>query len=347
MCEKITPPGSKIKKLILTLNDKKKYIVHHSILKQALKEGLVLKKVHRVLQFDQSPWLASYISLNTEMRKKATDDFQKDFFKLMNNAVFGKTMENVRNRMKMSLVCSPAAFQKLINKPTFKGVTQYNENLYAVHLHKAVLTFDKPIYVGFTVLEISKTLMYNFHYNVMKKYYGCDIELLYMDTDSLMYLIKTDDFYHDMLTKPGFLEKLDTSNFPPSHPCYRTERKKVPGTFTDETGGEIISEQVALKPKSYGYIQVGHEHIKAKGVAYHVIKNHMTFEDHMDCLFQGINGKDPAAFNPYRTMNSFRSYKYNIKTISTLKLALNRQDDKRVVLPDRIHTLPYGHYKLM
>ncbi|XP_050437828.1 uncharacterized protein LOC126844028 isoform X2 [Adelges cooleyi] len=346
MCERLTPAGSRIKKLVATLQNKQRYIVHHSILKQALEAGLILKKVHRILSFDQSPWLGSYISLNTEMRKKAINDFQKDFFKLMNNAVFGKTMENVRNRMKMSLVCSPESCQRLINKPTFKGVTQYSENLYAVHLNKDVLTFDKPVYVGFSVLEISKTLMYDFHYNVMKEYYGCDIELLYMDTDSLMYLIKTKDFYADVLSKPGFLEKLDTSNFPPSHPCYRTERKKVPGTFTDETGGDIIWEQIALRAKSYGYILMGAEHIKAKGVAYHVIKNHMTFEDHKDCLFQGINGKDPNSFNPYRTMNSFRSYKHDIKSISTVKLALNRNDDKRVVLADRIHTLPYGHYKL-
>lgn len=171
-------------------------------------------------------------------------------------------MENVRNRITLELVSSEIKYTKLVNKTNFKCSTIYNENLCAIHLNSETHNFNKPIFVGLAVLEISKVLMYDFHYETMKKHYGVKFELLYMDTgkinicyyiktvlliifvnlmiDSLIYIIQTHDFYDDVLSKQGLLEQLDTSNFPPDHPCYRTERKKVPGTFTDETGGQSI-----------------------------------------------------------------------------------------------------------
>ncbi|XP_029348118.1 uncharacterized protein LOC115034800 [Acyrthosiphon pisum] len=180
--ERMVPPGSKIKKLIANLQHKKKYVVHYMALKQALKAGLILEKVHRVLQFNQSPWLQKYIELNTKMRKNALNDFERDFFKLMNNAVFGKTMENVRSRLKMKLVSDEKTCSKLINRNTFKDITIYNENLGLIHLDVDELKFDKPIYVGFAILDISKTLIYDFHYNSMVKSYGSNIQLMYTDT---------------------------------------------------------------------------------------------------------------------------------------------------------------------
>ncbi|XP_050528860.1 uncharacterized protein LOC126898643 isoform X2 [Daktulosphaira vitifoliae] len=253
--DKKIPTGSKFPKLLATLENKKKYIVHYKSLKQALQAGLVLEKVHRNIEFNQSPWLASYISLNTRMRAMAKNTFEKDFYKLMNNSVFGKTMENVRLRLKMELTSSEARYRKLVNLPNHKGTTIYGDNLCAVHLHKDDLVFDKPMYIGFAVLDISKTLMYDFHYGTMKALYGENIELLYMDTDSLIYLVKTKNFYENMEHNRGFLEKLDTSNYLVNHPCYRIERCKIPGTFTDETGGEFISAHVALRSKAYGFIQ--------------------------------------------------------------------------------------------
>ncbi|XP_050527948.1 uncharacterized protein LOC126898042 [Daktulosphaira vitifoliae] len=233
----------------------------------------------------------------------------------MNNSVFGKTMENVRLRLKMELTSSEARYRKLVNLPNHKGTTIYGDNLCAVHLHKDDLVFDKPMYIGFAVLDISKTLMYDFHYGTMKALYGENIELLYMDTDSLIYLVKTKNFYEDMEHNRGFLEKLDTSNYPVNHPCYRTERCKIPGTFTDETGGEIISAHVALRSKAYGFIQNTKEIIKAKGVAHHAVKNHIIFENYKQCLFQGIIDL-PEDYTPYREMRSFRSYKHQIKVFS-------------------------------
>lgn len=337
------PNGSNVQKLMATLESKKNYIIHYRNLQQAITNGLIIEKVHRVLEFHQSDWLAKYITLNTEMRKKAANNFEKDFFKLLNNAVFGKTMESMRKRIKMELVSCPKRLQKLINKPIFKHATKYHENLSAISLENQVIHFCKPIYIGFAVLDVSKSLMYDYHYNTMKRHFGDNLRLMYTDTDSLVYNIITDDFYNDLLNKPGLIECMDTSNLPHKHPCYTNARKKIPGLFSDETDGRIMTEFIALRAKSYAYILDNKEKIKAKGIRGHVVKNHMSFNDHMNCLF--ADDKEDS-FNPYRENVSIRSFNHEIQTIKSNKLSFNRQDDKRVVQIDRIHTLAHGHYKI-
>ncbi|GBN36509.1 hypothetical protein AVEN_10571-1 [Araneus ventricosus] len=204
------PDASKQRKLLTTLYDKEHYVVHYKVLKQFLQLGIKLKKVHRILQFDQSPWLKKYIDLNTEMRSKATNDFENDFYKLMNNSVFGKTMENIRKRLDIRLCCNSQKAEKLIAKPNFKGRTIFDESLVAIHMNKTKVLFNKPIYVGMSILDLSKHLMYDFHYNMMKPKCGEQIKLLYMDTDSFIYDIKTKDFYDDM---KGMIDYLDTSDY--------------------------------------------------------------------------------------------------------------------------------------
>ncbi|XP_050062269.1 uncharacterized protein LOC126551919 [Aphis gossypii] len=329
-----------------TFEPKVNYIVHYRNLQQAIDNGLIVEKVHRVLEFSQSDWLAKYIQLNTDMRKKARNDFEKDFFKLMNNAIFGKTMQSKRKEIKMELVSCERRLQKLINKTTFKHCTRYSDTLSAVTLANKIIKFDKPIYIGFAVLDISKTLMYDYHYNVMQRHYGEDITLMYTDTDSLVYHIMTDDFYSDLLENPNLMDRLDTADLPSNHPCYTTARKKVPGFFSDESKGDIISEFCALRAKSYAYKihssntsdTAGRESIKAKGVRRHVVKNHMTLEDHRKCLF------GEAGVKAYQENVSIRSFKHKLLTIKTNKLTYNSYDDKRVVLYDKINTLAHGHY---
>ena len=162
LLESLGMKPAKVSKLIPNLNNKTKYIFHHVNLKQYLSLGLKLTKIHRILAFDQSPWLKPYIDFNTERRKQAKNDFEKDFFKLMNNSVFGKIMKNLRNHVNVELVTSPERLRKVLAKPSLKSFKIFHENLAAVEVQKTVLTLNRAIYVGMTILDLSKTLMYDF-----------------------------------------------------------------------------------------------------------------------------------------------------------------------------------------
>ena len=201
----------KTQKLVCNLRDKKKYVVHINILKQALNHGLKLKKVHRVIKFDQEAWLKKYIDMNTELRKKASNDFEKDFFKLMNNAVFGKTMENVRKHRHIELVKTDYKKNKLVSEPNYHAMKLISENLSIIEMKKVKVKMNKPIYLGLSILEFSKIIMYEFWYDYMKKKYGDMVKLCYMDTDSLIMNIKTKDFYKDVAQDVE--ERFDTSNY--------------------------------------------------------------------------------------------------------------------------------------
>ena len=153
-----------VEKLIPNLWDKKKYIVHHENLKLYLELGLKVKKIHRGIKFREEPWMRSYIELNTSLRTKGKNDFEKDFFKLMNNSVFGKTMENIRNRVDVKLVNNRGAAEKLSAKPNFEKATIFDEGLVAIHMKRTKLKFNKPVYCGMAILDLSKSLMHDFHY---------------------------------------------------------------------------------------------------------------------------------------------------------------------------------------
>ena len=177
IAEKYKISIGQVNKLIPTLKDKKEYVLHYRNLQLYLDLGLKKKKVHRVLEFNQSPWLKQYIDFNTEKRKHARNPFEKDFFKLMNNSVFGKTMENLQKRVDVRLVTNEKKLLKLTSKPTYVSSKILNENLVAVHKIKETLTLNRPANVGMCILDLSKTLMYNFHYNYIKN--SMVIELSY------------------------------------------------------------------------------------------------------------------------------------------------------------------------
>ena len=142
-------------KLICSFLPKKHYVLHYKNLKQYLQEGMILKKVHRGIKFYQSPWMKPYIRKNTDLRKLASSSFEKDFFKLMNNSVFGKT---IRKRQNVILVDDRKLANKLSSKPNFERVTIFDENLVAVHMKKTEVYLNKPIFVGQAILDLSKTL---------------------------------------------------------------------------------------------------------------------------------------------------------------------------------------------
>ena len=233
----------KIDKLICSFLPKKHYVLHYKNLKQYLQEGMILKKVHRGIKFKQSPWMEPYIRKNTDLRKDAKNAFEKDFFKLMNNSVFGNVI----------LVDDRKLANKLSSKPNFDRGTIFDENLIACHVKKTEVYFNKPIYVGQAILELSKTLMFDFRYNCIRKKYNNKAELLFSDTDSLMYLIQTEDFYHDI--RKDINKKFDTSDYYEKHPSgIKTGvNKKVIGKFKDEVGGNFITHFVSLRPKLYTF----------------------------------------------------------------------------------------------
>ena len=143
----------------MSIDDKENYVIHISALKQALNHGLILKEVHRVIEFRQEAWLKPYSDMNTKLRTDAKNNFEKDFFKLMNDSVFGKTMENVRNHREIKLVTTNERKNKLVSEPNYHTTMQFSENLMAIELKKTVTVMNKPIYLGQAILDISKTLM--------------------------------------------------------------------------------------------------------------------------------------------------------------------------------------------
>jgi hypothetical protein len=226
---------------------------------------------------------------------------------------------------------------KLAAKPNYDRRTIFDENLIAVHMKKTKLVYNKPIYLGMCILDLSKTLMYDFHYNYIKNKYADRARLLFTDTDSLAYEIKTEDFYEDIASDID--SRFDTSEYPRDHPSgiKAGVNKKVIGMFKDEASGKQIEEFVGLRAKLYSYKMFdGEEHKKCKGVKKNVVKKSITHDDYKDCLF--------TKREQMRKMNVIRSHLHDMYTEEVNKVALSSEDDKRVIMEDGVHTLAYGHY---
>ena len=222
------------------LNDKENYAVHILALKQALNHGLKLSKVHRVIEFRQEEWLKPYIEMNIKLHMQAKNDFEKDFFKLMNNSVFGKTMENVRNHRDIRVVTTDKRRSILASEPNYHSTKYISKDLLIMEMKKTEVRMNKPVYLGQAILDISKTLMYKFWYDYIKPKYGDKARLCYMDTDSFIMLVQTHDFYIDISND---VERwFDTSNFDENdnRPLEIGKSKKVIGKFKDEIGRKII-----------------------------------------------------------------------------------------------------------
>ena len=332
---------NKTEKLVSTFLPKTHYVLHYKNLKQYLEEGMILKKVHRGIKFYQSPWMEPYIRRNTELRKKANNSFEKDFFKLMNNSVFGKTIENIRKRQNVKLIDNRKKVLKLSSEPNFDRATIFDEHLVAIHMKKTEVYFNKPIYVGQAILDLSKTLMFDFHYNYIRKKYGNKAELLMTDTDSLMYLIQTDDVYSDI--KNDVKKKFDTSNFPDIHPSgiETGVNEKVLGMFKNEVAANQITHFAGLSSKLYSYLTEYYgkkgkivEICKAKGVKKNVIEKSITFEDYEKCVF--------FEEKVMKEMNIIRSKNHEIYSMKVNKVALSPNDDKRLIYLNKIDTKALG-----
>ena len=345
-------------KLIPNLHDKTKYVIHYRNLQLYLSLGMQLKKVHRVLSFRQHDWLEPYISHNTACRASAENEFEKDFFKLMNNAMFGKTMENVRNRRLINLVTEEKQLKKLVAQPTYKSITVFTENLSAVERIKAQVVMNKPVYVGMCVLDLSKWLMYDFFYNDLKRLFP-QSQLLFTDTDSLCFVVENcePNVYvrmHEDRGRDGnygsvAADLFDFSNYPKMHFCYSSTNEKVPGKMKDELGGNVLLEFIGLRAKAYSYLKwilfpnaKKKENLydiledkRLKGIKKYAVKWTIHFDHYKKCLFDGIAH--------LANMVMFRSVKHQVQTVQATKLAMTQFDDKRYLLDDGFSSVPYGY----
>ena len=320
-----------VEKLICHFKPRTNYVLHYRNLKQYLSMGIKLKAVHRAISFEQSPWMEPYIRKNTELCKTASNSFEKDFFKLMNNSVFGKTIENIRKRQNIKLVDNRKTALKLSKKPNFERATIFDKNLIAAHMKKTEIYFNKPVYVGQAILDLSKTLMFDFHYKYIQPKYGKKAELLFTDTDSLMYQIQTEDFYKDI--SKDVESKFDTSDYPQYHPSGIPTglNKKVIGMFKDEVAGKQITHFIGLRPKLYSFkIEEGKNVKKCKGIKKSVVSKGITFEHYFDCLFTGEK--------QMRSMKIIQSKYHDIYSKEVNKIALCCEDDKRLVLSNKVDT---------
>ena len=289
-----------------------------------------------MLKFDQSAWLKQYIDFNTEKRKNAKNSLEKDFFKLMNNSVFGKNMGNLRKRVDVRLVTDEKKLDKLISKPSFVSSKIFKENLMAVHKVKETLTLNRPAYVGMCILDLSKMLMYDFHHNYIKKKYGNRARLLFTDTDSLTYEIEAEDVYKDFWNDK---DMFDNSDYPENSPYYCNVNKKIIGKFKDEACGIPITEFIGLKSKMYSYIKDNEKGGRtAKGIKKNIIKNNIRHEDYKNTL---INSEQMR-----HKMKTIRSQGHQLGSYEINKVLLSCFDDKCYIHNNGISSYAYGNYRV-
>jgi hypothetical protein len=343
----------KTDKLIPHLGKRTKYVLHYRNLKQALSLGLKLEKVHRIIFFDQYAWMKPYIDLNTRERAKAKNDFEKDFFKLMNNSVFGKTMENVRKHFDVKLLRADHnddehKLQMWLNDLTVQFPIDY-DGMLAFKQNKKKVMLDKPILVGASILDLSKVAMYDFHYNYMLKKYGPDqVKLQFTDTDSLCYSIQTDDWFDDI---KGDVDRFDFSNYPPDHKIFSNANKKVVGKMKDEVPGVEIADWAGLKAKMYS-LKLDSElrisptkSITEKHTSKGVPDSARTLDGDKLCHEHYVSVIENEVQVPV-SLNSIRSFDHHLFTVSSTKSGLSPHDDKRFLL-DKYSSLSYGHYKTL
>ena len=327
-------------KLIPNLMPKEHYACHYRNLQFYLNHGMKLLKVHRVLTFKQSRWLGKYIETNQNLRAAATDEHLKKLYKDMNNSCFGKTCENQKKRSDVRLVTDAQKCKKLIEKPHCKGFRIFTEDVAAVDLSKVTTLINRPFYVGFCVLELSKLHMYRFHYDVIKQLFpGRRSQLLFTDTNSLMYEIFADDVYEKVWEHK---ELFDLAGYPADF--YRdVTNNKVIGKFKDEANAEPILEFVGLRPKMYSFIVAKDveaeepklsEKLRAKGIA----RASVAKLRHDDFLEQLRNPHENYLANRRIGSKLHKIYTYRAK-----KRGLCAFDDKRYILENGIETQAYGH----
>ncbi|XP_050420213.1 uncharacterized protein LOC126833111 [Adelges cooleyi] len=343
--ENMVPPGGKQPKLIANLINKEKYVTHYRCLQQGVANGVVLRRIHSALRFRQRAWIRPFIETNTRLRAATRTKFEGNLPKLMSNSVYGKALENPEKRTKVHIVTRWRNVKQrlgagvLIAKPTFDSVAIFTPSMAAVQMTKSVIKYDRPSYAGFAVLELSKYILYDFHYGYMVPKYGSKARVIYGDTDSLFYWVETDDFYADMKAD---IDKYDTSNFSPDNPYgMPLVNKMLLWKMKDDAGGNIVLLFIGLRSKSYcsDSVEPSMNKKKLKGIQRAVVEKTITPQDYYDCLVIPNH-------KVMRQTCTFRSKRHRLTTEMCTKLAMVYKDDKRYQIPNSFLTLPWGHYRI-
>ena len=273
--------------------------------------------------------------MNTKPRSDALEDFKKDFFKLMNNSVFGKTMENVPNHRGIKLVTKNRKRNKLVSEPNYHTSKHFSEDLMAIEMRKTKVVMSKPVYLGQAILDISKTLMYEFWYDYLKPKYGDKVKLCYMDTDNFIVHIETEDFYEDIASNVDKWFDTSAYNEDNNRPLPIGKNKKVIGKFKDEMNGKIMIENYNARAKTYAFkLDDDKETKRAKGTKKCVIKKDLTFENYKESVL-----KNKIII---RSQLRFKSDHHNVYTEEIDKIEISSNDDKRLQTFDGITTYPIG-----
>jgi hypothetical protein len=331
----------KVQKLVNNLKNKINYTVHYLTLKLYIKLGLKVTRVHRILGFYQKPWMRPFVDFNVRERAAAKTEFDRLLVKNLLNSCFGKTIQNCRTRVDYRLVNSPKTCLRLVSKPNFSRVTVFDHKLMGIQMKKTNIILNRPLFVGYSVLEISKSLMYSFYYEyIVKKFCSSslyDVTMSYTDTDSNIIFIQNRARVFDLYDEiaPDIKKYFDTSNFDKNSKYYSNENRYLPGKFKCELGGKIIDKYVALRSKSYSILPVsGKEIKKCKGIP----SNSLIFKNYVSALF------DQKKIS--HTFQSIRSIKQTLYCVTQNRVGLSVYDDKRYYLSN-VDSLPYGHYKIL
>jgi hypothetical protein len=313
------------------------YTIHYIHAKLCLRLGLKITKIHKALRFRQTPWLKSFMLFNMEARKNAVNAFEASQIKLISVSCYGKMLESVRSRLDIKLVNNKNKLQKLLRKPNLKRFEIYDDNLASLHMQRTEAFFNKPIACAFSVLEISKEILYHTYYEKLMPVYGEQrLTLYYLDTDSLLVSI-IDAYVLDEMHK--FKEWFDTSNFDKDHPYYSCENKGLYGCLKSETANHAILEYVGLRAKMYSLLCDTYEKRICKGIKKSVIERDIRHEQYKQSLFEERLSK--------HSMTLIRSIKHKLYTIELNKTSLCSYDDKRYIERNpEAKTYAFGHYKL-
>ena len=336
-------PSQGQEKVVLDLHPKTNYKLDIRLLKVYLECGWVVTKISRVLRFRQSTWMKPYIDQCAELRKAASsrgDAFGKQLNKDMGNIVFGKSVENVRKRENVKISMVDRNIKKMINSPFIKALPEplNDHGLAMIDMFPEEIKLNKPVYAGACVLSLSKIVMYEMFYKVLKPKYGDKVRMIYTDTDSFILQIETDDVYQDIADDSALRERFDTSEFPRNHPLYSTENQGKYGCFKDEMKGEPIREVFAIRAKCYSVFGEYETHKNTgKGTKKAVLKKTEHFK-----YAEAMYGDTPQS----EWMTCIRSHKHEMYTQTCLKQTLSMFDDKKWIHPDKKTQTSFGHWRL-